>query len=86
MSVDTINGTFEAVGSLAVWFNVRQLLKDKFVAGCRWELSSFFTSWSAWNLYYYPHLGQWMSLVGGLSLCAANAVWFSLALYYTQGR
>lgn len=81
---DSLNGSFEAAGSIAVWINVRQLLKDKMIRGSRWEMMLFFTSWSAWNLYYYPHLGQWLSLAGGASLALANAVWTALAVYYIK--
>ncbi len=81
---DVINGLFEGLGSVIVWVNVRQLLFDKVVRGIRWEFSAFFTGWSAWNIYYYPHLGQWASFVGGLCLLFGNLTWLCLAVYYMK--
>jgi hypothetical protein len=83
---DLINGLFELVGSVAVWGNVHKLLADKAVRGTRWQLMVFFSSWSIWNLYYYPHLGQWLSFVGGVSLMVANVTWTALAAYYMRSR
>lgn len=82
LSADTVNGIFEMSGSLAIWANVFKLLQDKTVKGCHWQPMIFWSSWSLWNLYYYPHLGQWLSFTGGCSLAVANVVWTFLAAYY----
>jgi hypothetical protein len=79
---DLVNGVFEAFGSLGVWGNVLALIKDKQVKGTRWWFAAFFTSWGFWNLYYYPHLGQWLSFWGGASMALANLVWVVLAIKY----
>lgn len=70
-----INGGFELVGSAMTWMNVRQVWKDRGYAGVYPPAILIFFSWGFWNLYYYPHLGQWASFVGGVSLVTANLLW-----------
>ena len=82
MTPDLINGAFEFAGSMLTWMNVRQVHRDKGHAGVYVPAIAFFMSWGAWNLYYYPHLGQWWSLAGGVSLVAANVAWVLLLFYY----
>ena len=83
---DSINGGFETFGSVAVMMNIAKLLKDKQVKGIHWGSTIFFTSWGLWNLWYYPHLSQWGSFLGGVMLCASNVVWLGLRLYYWRRR
>ena len=64
--------------------NVKALYRDKKVRGVKILPSVFFTSWGIWNLYYYPHLGQWLSFAGGLAIVWANLTWVGLALYYSH--
>ncbi len=75
---DLTNGAFELLGGFSLWQNVRRLRRDKSIKGVDWRVTLFFTSWGLWNLYYYPHLDQWASFLGGLGIVAANAAW----LYY----
>jgi hypothetical protein len=86
MIPDLLNGTFELFGGWFVIMNIRQLLRDKQVKGIHWGSSIFFTSWGIWNVYYYPHLGQWISFTGGLLIAVANVVWLVLRLHYYQRR
>ena len=81
---DLINGTFEAVGSLAVFGHARAVYKDKMVRGFSLKSSAFFTSWALWNLVYYPHLDQWFSFAGGAFLTTGNVVWLALSFYYMR--
>jgi len=81
---DLINGLFELGGGLAMVRNIFGLLKDKKVRGFRLSATFFFTSWGLWNLYYYPHLKQILSFVGGLVICSANLIYFVLAMYYKR--
>ena len=83
---DLVNGAFEALGSLAIWANVRKLHIDKQVRGAHWQPMAFFSTWSIWNLYFYPHLNQWLSFTGGCSLTLANVTWTVLAMYYMTRR
>lgn len=84
MLADCINGLYEAGGGFMNLLNVRALYKDKKVRGVKILPSMFFTSWGIWNLYYYPHLGQWLSFIGGLLIVLVNLLWVGLALYYTH--
>lgn len=82
MNPDFLNGLFELAGSLLTWLNVGALYRAKGYVGITLPAVLFFTSWGAWNLFYYPHLGQTWSFHGGLSLFAANVCWLGLMLRY----
>ncbi len=86
MNPDLINGLFEFIGSLMIWANVARILKDKEVKGIDWRVTGFFWAWGLWNLFYYPHLDQWWSFAGGVSIVIANTVWLSLAWWYSKPR
>ena len=82
---DFLNGLFEFCGAIALTMNVVKLLKDKMVRGVHWASTIFFTSWSLWNLIYYPSLHQWFSFAGGCAIVLANLTWLALILRY-HGR
>jgi hypothetical protein len=84
MFVDWINGSFEIVGGILSWMNVKKLQKDKHLAGVYWPVTAFFSVWGLWNLFYYPSLDQWVSFVGGLFLVSGNSVWVLLAIKYQK--
>lgn len=86
MLPDAINGLFEFIGGFLNWLNVRALYHDKEVRGVRIFPSFFFFLWGIWNLYYYPHLDQWLSFTGGLVIVGGNAAWVALAVYYTRRK
>ena len=79
---DMINGTFELAGGCAILLSVLKLHKDKVVRGVSWPHILFFTGWGLWNLFYYPHLDQWFSLIGGIFLVAVNTAWMSQIIYW----
>jgi hypothetical protein len=82
---DLINGVFELGGGLLLfWFNVRAILRDKKVRGVHWAPVVWFDLWGYWNLFYYPHLGQMLSFMGGCIIVSANTVWLSLAWRYRK--
>lgn len=81
---DFINGAFELLGAVAIYGHIRQLVKDKAVAGVSIMATIFFASWGVWNLFYYPHLGQWVSFAGGLLIVIGNLCWISGLVYYTK--
>lgn len=83
---DLINGLFETGGGISSIFNCLALYKDKAVKGIYIPTVIFFTSWSFWNLYFYPHLHQWASFVGGLTIVVTNSTWVIMALYYTYNK
>ena len=74
---DLINGAFELLGAYFTWRNFLQLRRDRRLAGVYWPTTAFFT---AWNLVYYPALGQWASFAGGVLLVAGNAAWVAMAI------
>lgn len=81
---DFINAFFEFGAGFAVLLHCLQLYKDKIVRGTSVWATSFFFSWGLWNLYYYPHLDQWASFFGGLSIVTANLLWVSMLWYYIR--
>lgn len=81
---DLINGTFELVGGILYWKNVKQLIKEKEIKGVYWPVQGFFSVWGAWNIYYYSNLNQWASFYGGIILFLGNATWTSLAWHYMR--
>lgn len=79
---DLINAAFEVCGSVAVWCNFAAILKDKGYAGTRIPMMAFFTSWGFWNLFFYAHLLQWVSLYASLLLTGGNVAVVAAMLYY----
>lgn len=87
MTPDTINGFFEGGGSVLLWLNVRQLIRDRgVVKGVHFGPIIFFALWGVWNLYYYPALHQTWSTIGGIDVMLANIVWLSLYAWYNWGK
>ena len=82
---DLINGLFELSGSAFIWLNIRRVLKDREVKGVSIVTTTFFTSWGIWNMYFYPHLGQWLSFAGGFAIISANTIYIYLLYKYRNG-
>ena len=82
---DVVNASFEVGAGLAVVANTLQLARDRIVKGTHWAAFAFFTVWGYWNVYYYPHLDQWLSLVGGVLVALLNTFFFGLLLYFSRG-
>ena len=81
---DLINGCFELFGGMFIALSIIRLRKDKQVRGVNWLHPAFFTVWGWWNLYYYPHLGQWCSFVGGIVIVVLNTIWILQMVYYER--
>ena len=81
---DFINGFFEGIAGFMLWFNSLKLYKDKKVLGVHIFPTFFFALWGYWNLFYYPHLNQWISFTMGINVVLANTTWVILAIYYTR--
>lgn len=64
--------------------NVQAIVRDKKVRGVSSVAQWVFTSWGFWNLYYYPHLGQWLSFAGGIVIVSGNFAWVLLAWKYRK--
>lgn len=81
---DFINGIFELSGGLFILNHVRVLIRHQRVAGVSLLSNLFFLSWGFWNLFYYPHLGQWVSFAGGVFLSLTSALYNILLWYYAR--
>ncbi len=81
---DMVNGTFEFAGGAAILLSVFKLHKDKIVRGVSWPHVSFFTGWGLWNLFFYPHLDQWFSFVGGMFIVTVNTIWLGQMIYWNR--
>jgi hypothetical protein len=80
---DLINALFELGTGLAAWHGCWVLYRDKHVAGFSGLLMPWVTAWGFYNLFYYPHLDQWLSFFGGLVVVSGNSLWIVLMLYYS---
>lgn len=81
---DAFNGSYEFFGGILLLVNCRRLYLDKDVKGVSVPVTAFFMTWGLWNLFYYPHLSQWLSFSGGLVIVAANLLWVIMAIYYRR--
>ena len=81
---DLINGALEASGGLFIALSVVKLHRAKVVSGVSAVHVGFFSTWGFWNLFYYPHLDQWLSFWGGFFLVAVNCVWLGQIFYYNR--
>lgn len=79
---DFINGMYELLGAPFICLSILKLIREKQVHGISWIHAGFFASWGYWNLYYYPHLNQWLSFCGGIAIVISNTIWLILLLYY----
>lgn len=83
---DNLNGLYGFFGGFFILLHCISLWKDKSVKGVSVKSFMFFASWGIWNLYYYPHLNQWMSFLGGCHTVLWNVVWIGFAVYYMRKR
>lgn len=81
---DLINGGFEAAAGLAILNHCHALWCDRRVAGVSVASVAFFTAWGLWNIFYYPHLDQFWSFVGGIFVTLANTFYVGLLLHFRR--
>ena len=81
---DLVNGIFELFGGFFILLSVIKLHKEKKVRGISWIHAGFFALWGYWNLFYYPHLGQMVSFIGGIGVVNMNAAWLVQLIYYSH--
>lgn len=79
---DVVNGTFELGGGFMLLKNIIRLRKDRMVRGVDWKVQMWFLGYGLWNMFYYPHLGQWCSFAGGVLVVVMNGIWLLYARYY----
>ncbi len=80
---DAVNGSLELIGGLFILLSIGKLHRDKRVRGVSWVHVLFFAFWGFWNLFYYPHLGQWMSFAGSIVIVVTNSVWVAMLFFYS---
>lgn len=81
---DIINGFFELFASGFIILSILKVWKNRSSAGVNWLHPAFFLAWGFWNLYYYPHLDQWFSLIGGIGVVVCNTIWVTLLFKYRR--
>ena len=81
---DLVNGSFEIFGGFFILISCVKLLREKKVRGVSWVHITYFTLWGFWNLAYYPHLEQWISLVGTILIVFMNCFWLGLMIYFIR--
>ena len=81
---DIINSAFQWGAAVFLLLNISRLKKDRDVRGISMVPVYFFLLWGFWNLYYFPHLEQWSSFVGGVAVLVVNLVWVGMALWYSR--
>lgn len=82
---DAINAGFEFVGGMMQLWNCWKLFWDREVRGVNWQVTAFFACWGIWNLFFYPFVGAWLSMIGGLTIVLANVIWVAMALHFAKG-
>ena len=81
---DNINGLFELFGGLFILLSCFKLYRDKKVRGVSYIHVGYFAMWGYWNIHYYPHLGQWFSFAGSLTVTLINTIWLGQIIYYLR--
>lgn len=81
-----VNAGFEAGAGLAVLAHCVRLVEDREARGLSIPAIAFFAVWGVWNLFYYPSLGQFWSLAGGVFVTLANLIYLALLLAYSRHR
>lgn len=83
---DIINALFELGGVFMCLGHVKQIKKDRSVAGVYIPAVVFFSTWGYWNLIYYSSLNQWASLFAGFLLAITNTYWAILLYKYRTNK
>lgn len=83
MTPDLINALFELLGATIIALNINKVMEDKLVRGIHWYVVAFFCFWGIWNLFYYPHLDQWLSFAAGVLMVTMNMIYTALLIHYT---
>lgn len=83
---DLVNGLFELLGGFAIWPSIVKAWRNKSIASTHWATVIFFFLWGVWNLFYYPHLGQWLSFAGGIWITFTNICWIGVCWKYGRNQ
>ena len=82
---DMLNSGFEWATAVFVFRNCLALVRDKEYKGASFLGVVFYTSWGAWNVFYYLYLRQYWSWAAGLLIFVTNIAYVSLILRYKFG-
>ena len=85
-TVDILNGAVEFAGSLAAWANVVTLYRDRGYAGISVCVMGLFAARSLWRGWFYLHLHQPVSTLGGCSNACAYCVFVGLMVYFGKRK
>lgn len=80
---DLINGLYEVAAGFFLLLSCIRLYKDKEIKGWSIITTIFFTTWAYWNIYFYFHLTQKISVIGALFVALFNSIWTGMAIFYT---
>lgn len=83
-NADLINALFEVFGAIFLSLNCFRLYKDKVVKGVSMLPTIFYSSWGAWNVFFYPVNGFILSGIAGVLVLLVNMVWLGMAWYYRE--
>lgn len=81
---DLINSCFALGGGVAMTFNCVKLFQDKSVRGTSILSGLFFLTWASWNVFFFTHLDQWVSVCTTVVEVGSMVTWVSMAVYYTR--
>ncbi|KKM77927.1 hypothetical protein LCGC14_1365090 [marine sediment metagenome] len=81
---DNVNGLFEFLSGFFLLLHCVKMYQDKKIRGISLLAGIYFVTWSYWNLFYYPCLGQWGSFGGGVFSTMIHTIWFFMIVYYTR--
>lgn len=84
MTADLINAGFELGGFIMMLPSLVRAWRLRAIVGVHWATPAFFWSWGLWNVFYYPHLDQWLSFTAGLLLIVSNSAWFAMVILFTR--
>ncbi len=82
MNLDLINGIFEFLMSVVIFYSCWQLYKDKEIKGIHVSIVVLPLIWGIFRLFYYPSLDQTYSLFATSLVVSANLLYITLILYY----
>lgn len=84
MLPDFINACFEFLATAVSTMSLAAIYKAKQIVGASPWPTVFFTVWGLWNLFYYPHLGQWWSTMAAVGMLIINVAWLVLYRRYVN--
>jgi uncharacterized membrane protein YfcA len=81
---DKINGIFELAAAFFVYLHIRKLKEDRAVKGLSIISVVFFSSWSVFNLAFYPINSLLWSFWAGIPVFLANIYYVYLLIKYNK--